>query len=109
MIKCLYFSEGSGDNLAGEAIMLNANRFLGMDIKDIDETTLQFEKIDGTAAESTIDLKHGGGMNMDVMKAAGAVMLANKHFIVIQQDPSSPTGYEHNIGNDLITDITINE
>ena len=48
-------------------------------------------------------------MNMDVMKAAGAVMLADKHFIVIQQDPSSPTGYEHNIGNDLITDITINE
>ncbi len=111
MIKCIYFSESGGDNAAGEAAMLSAHRFLGMDIKDADEVRLQFEAVDGSASESTVDLTHEQGLSKDVMLQAGATMLADKHFIVIQAgtDLAGNVGQFSDhlaFGPDLITDVT---
>ena len=105
MIKTLYFSIGSDpSDAANDALLLNADTFLGMEPVTATTTILNFAKTDGTADVSTVTLTHAEGRALEVMKHIAAAMSSNTKdgFVnVCSTEESKFTG----VANDFITDV----
>ena len=78
MIKTLYFSIGSDpSDAANDAVLLNADLFLGMEPVTATTTILNFAKTDSTADVSTVTLTHAEGRALEVMQHVAAAMASN--------------------------------
>ena len=105
MIKTLYFSIGSDpSDAAGDAVLLNADSFLGMEPVTATTTVMNFAKISGAADVSTVTLTHAEGRALEVMQHVAAAMASNPKdgFInICSTEESKFTG----VANDYITDV----
>ena len=83
-MKTYYFSETSPADAAGDAILLPQSTFLSMDVTSATEVTLNFKKIDGTHAVSTIKLANKtAGKAVETMVALAEAMAGNLRANVI--------------------------
>ena len=92
---------------AGDGVMFAADSFLGMNITDDNQVTLNFEKADGTLDVSTVVLTHTAGSGKDVIKIVAATMAGGKNMVDVvdlandfKLRPMSET-------NNLITAVTL--
>ena len=91
MVKNLYFTITNDPcDAVGDAIMINAETFLGMIPATSTTTEMYFNKIDGTADLSKLTITHPTGANRAVMIAVGEAMPSSPTdgFIIIHDDVS---------------------
>lgn len=92
---------------AGDGVMLAANTFLGMNITDDNQVTLNFEKIDGTLDVSTVVLTHTAGRGKDVMKIVAATMAGGANMIDVVDLANTAGLRTMSETTDLITAVTL--
>ena len=91
MVKNLYFTiTNNPADAAGDAIMINADTFLGMIPATATTTEMYWNKVDGTADLSKFTITHANGAGRDVMIAVGEAMSSapKDGFIIIHDDIS---------------------
>ena len=105
MIKTLYFSIGSDpSDAANDAILINADTFLGMEPATATTTVMNFAKTTGTADVSQVTLTHAEARGFEVMQHVAAAMASNPRdgFInICSTEESKFTG----VATDYITDV----
>ena len=105
MIKTLYFSIGSDpSDAAGDAILFNADAFLGMEPVTATTTVMNFAKTTGAADVSQVTLTHAEARGFEVMQHVAAAMASNPKdgFInICSTEESKFIG----VATDYITDV----
>lgn len=93
MNKTLYFSinaKNDPSNDVADAVLINADLFLGMTPVTETSTKMMFEDIDGTAAESVVTLTHATCKNVEVMEdVCEALASEPKSGLIIVADTSN--------------------
>lgn len=92
---------------AGDGVMFASDAFLGMNITDDNQVTLNFEKVDGTLDVSTVVLTHTAAKGKEVMQLVAATMAGAANMIDVVDLANTAGLRTMSETTDLITAVTL--
>ncbi len=92
---------------AGDGVMFASDTFLGMNITDDNQVTLNFKKVDGTLDVSTVVLTHTAAKGREVMQIVAATMAGDANMIDVVDLANAAGLRTMSETTDLITAVTL--